>query len=107
MKGAANLNLSYEAFTFVVGRETFYALHNGAMVNWEGYTTICATVQNDYKGKCRFIFAVLLFQYYKVLIGNAACFFVWSARLICCLLLEIEVVQKLMDKMATRFPNHG
>jgi len=51
MKWEANLNLQFECLTFVVGGESLYALHDGNMVNQEGYAAIVASVQNDCKGK--------------------------------------------------------
>jgi len=50
MKWVANLNLLCETLTFVVGGETLYAMHDGTMVQQEGYASIISSVQNDCKG---------------------------------------------------------
>ena len=73
MKWDANLNLRCETLTFVVGGETLYAMHDGAMVHWEGYAAIIATVQNDYKGKIFFSHFKIWFCYFNCSLQLYAC----------------------------------
>jgi len=50
MKWDQNLNLPCKTPTFVVGGKISYAMHDGAMVQPEGYVSIISFLQNEYKG---------------------------------------------------------